>query len=221
MSYIDLINRFWAIDLEATFSHTEVHLYFKLLEINNKLGWKNEFKYPNTRLEVEVGMRTKSLINARQRLIDFGLIKYKKGTTRSAGTYSFVYLLSNVPTKESNQESNQGSNQGSNAKVIEGTLNRQDKDKEKNSSVEGEKPFSPPPTAENPNAENSDLENPTTSETEKRKKVPPKGFQKRNLCGSQRNEIQRRSKRVAEILGILERTRKERPQNAIRKREIF
>ncbi len=152
MSYIELINRFWAIDLEATFSHTEVHLYFKLLEINNRLGWKNEFKYPNTRLEVEAGMRSKSLINARQRLVDFGLIKYKKGTTRNAGMYSFVDLLYNNPTKESNQGSNQRSNQGSNQKVIRGTLNRQDIDKEYNSSVEGENQFSPQ-TQKNGNSE--------------------------------------------------------------------
>ncbi len=131
MNYIELINKFWTINLEATFSHAEVHLYFKLLEINNRLGWKNEFKCPNTRLEGETGMRTKTLINARQRLIDFGLITYKKGSTRKAGVYCFSSLQ---PTKESNKEtnkeSNKGSNVGSNKEVIRGTLNKLNKTKQ-------------------------------------------------------------------------------------------
>ena len=131
MGYIDFINNFWQKDLEATFSHLEVHLFFKLLEINNKLGWKNDFKYPNARLEGDLGTRPKNLIQARQRLIDFGVISYKKGTTRDAGIYR---ILSNERvTKDSNKDNNKGNNKGNNTEVIretiKGTLNRQDKDK--------------------------------------------------------------------------------------------
>ncbi len=133
MSYIDFINNFWQKDLEATFSHLEVHLFFKLLEINNKLGWKNDFKYPNARLEGDLGTRPKNLIQARQRLVDFGVISYKKGTTRDAGIYRI--LSSEGVTKESNKESNKGNNKGNNTEVIretiKGTLNRLDKDKTK------------------------------------------------------------------------------------------
>ncbi len=150
MNYIELINKFWTINLEATFSHAEVHLYFKLLEINNRLGWKNEFKLPNTRLEGETGMRSKTLINARQRLIDFGLITYKKGSTRKAGTYSFFSLQ---PTKESNKETNKeskkDSNIGSNTEVIKGTLNKLNKTKQEKKEVEKETfPNPSTPTAE-------------------------------------------------------------------------
>lgn len=151
MSYIDFINNFWQKDLEATFSHLEVHLFFKLLEINNKLGWKNDFKYPNARLEGDLGTRPKNLIQARQRLIDFGIISYKKGTTRDAGIYR---ILSNERvTKESNEDSNQESNKGNNKgnntevirEIIKGTLNRQDKIKKKDTtnvvSKKSEKPI--------------------------------------------------------------------------------
>lgn len=100
MSYIDIINRFWSIDLEANFSHLEVHVFFKLLEINNRLGWKERFKYPNSRIEAEIGSRPKNLINARQRLVDFNIISYKKGTTRVAGTYSFNVLGNESKRKE-------------------------------------------------------------------------------------------------------------------------
>lgn len=127
MNYIELINRFWSIDLEANFTHLEVHLYFKLLEINNRLGWKESFKFPNSRLEAEVGSRPKNLINARQRLVDLHVISYRKGTTRDAGVYS---LLSELQSLGGTKESNKGSNQGNNEKVIRGSLNKLNKTKE-------------------------------------------------------------------------------------------
>lgn len=140
-NYIRLINRFWLKDLEVGFSHLEVHLYFKLLEVNNRLGWKKSFKYPNSRLGSEVGARQKNLIEARRKLIDCGLIRYEKGTTREAGVYQ---LLSEGVTKESNQESNEESNYGINnqdydqkcdqkaeqKKVIRGTLTKPNKKKQ-------------------------------------------------------------------------------------------
>ena len=136
MNYIELINRFWSIDLEANFTHLEVHLYFKLLEINNRLDWKESFRFPNSRLEAEIGTRPKNLINARQRLVDHKLIFYKKGTTREAGIYRLLSSeCSFVVTKESNnkpdpnkvltKESNKESNQGANEKVIRVSLDKQ------------------------------------------------------------------------------------------------
>lgn len=123
MNYIELINKFWLTDLEANFTHLELHLYFKLLEINNRLQWKEYFRYPNSRLEVEVGSRPKNLISARQKLADYSLIEYQKGTTRLAGKYRILPAeCTFVPTKESNQ--------GSNEKVIRGTLDKQKKTKQ-------------------------------------------------------------------------------------------
>lgn len=135
MNYIEFINRFWSIDLEANFSHLEVHLYFKLLEINNRLGWKESFRFPNSRLEAEIGSRPKNLINARQRLVDLGVISYKKGTTRDAGVYTLLSEFhSYVVTKESNKESNSESNHGTNEKVIteaiRGSLTKQEETKQ-------------------------------------------------------------------------------------------
>lgn len=132
-NYITLINRFWMVDIEAGFSHLEVHLFFKLLEINNRLGWKETFRYPNSRLQSEVGARQKNLIAARQKLIEKGLIGYEKGTTREAGIYQ---LLSDGMTKESNQGTNCNNYFQNNfqkeeqKKVIRGTLNRIDKNKQ-------------------------------------------------------------------------------------------
>lgn len=138
MSYIDLVNRFWTIDSEFSFSHLEVHLYFKLLEINNRLGWKEKFSVSNGRLCALIGTTQKNLIKARQRLIDKEVIGYKKGTTREAGLYYFPFhvtketnLESNAKKEtnlESNLESNLGSNPGNNLGNINKT--RLDKDKD-------------------------------------------------------------------------------------------
>ncbi len=112
----ELMRRFWQFDMEVGFTHLDVHLYFKLIEINNRLGWeKISFRYANSRLEAEIGTRTKNLIESRQRLIDAGLINYQKGNTRNAGVYALLSSLQSLnPTKESNQESISESNEESN-----------------------------------------------------------------------------------------------------------
>lgn len=121
-SYIDLLNQFWILDAEYQYSHLQIHLYFRLMKINNELGWKTQFKYANSRLEAEIATRPKNLIEARQRLVDSNLISYQQGNTRNAGTYSlFPELLSKGVTKESNSVNKK--------KVIEGSLNREDKNR--------------------------------------------------------------------------------------------
>ncbi|MFY9154115.1 MAG: hypothetical protein WAO52_18995 [Prolixibacteraceae bacterium] len=87
-------------------------------------------------MESEIGTRQKNLIDARQKLIDAGLIRYEKGSTRDAGVYQ---LLSDGVTKESNQESNPEDNfpdvdqKDGQKKVIRGTLTKQDKTKQEES----------------------------------------------------------------------------------------
>jgi hypothetical protein len=127
MSYIDLVNRFWTIDSEFSFSHLEVHLYFKLLEINNRLGWKEKFSVSNGRLCALIGTTQKNLIKARQRLVDKELVGYKKGSTRDAGVYYFPLYMK----KESNLETNLESNLGSNLESNPGNINKTRLDKDK------------------------------------------------------------------------------------------
>jgi hypothetical protein len=149
MTYIDLINRFWKIDLNYSFSHPEVHLYFKLLEIANRSGWRNKLSVPNSRLCGMVGLTQASLIKARQRLIDTDVIVYEKGTTRKAGKYiinpDYFNNYSNNDSnktdcfnKNSNSDSNSDSNLDSNSDSNQSNLykKRKDKDKEKSKDKE-------------------------------------------------------------------------------------
>jgi hypothetical protein len=140
MTYIDLINHFWAVDTEHTFSGTETKLYFAILAIANSLNWKEPLSLPNTRLLAIVGCTEHSLIQARQRLIDVGLIAYKHRSTREAGLYFYTpHYCKNCSNQDSNSDSNSNSNvssnSGSNSEAISDTYIRQDKrrqDKEQN-----------------------------------------------------------------------------------------
>ena len=91
MTYIDLVNRFWQMDLEFHFSHLEVHMYFKILDLFNRSGWRKVLSVPNSRFVAELGATEPSVIRARQRLVDSGLLAYSKGTQRKAGKYTLLY----------------------------------------------------------------------------------------------------------------------------------
>lgn len=87
MTYIDLVNRYWRMDLEYNFSHLETHLYFQLLDLGNQSGWRKAISISNKRLSVLVRTANKCVIKARQRLHDVGLFYYDSGTTRRPGKY--------------------------------------------------------------------------------------------------------------------------------------
>jgi hypothetical protein len=88
MSYIDLINRFWKVHEGNSFSSVEIGLYFKLLDIANKMRWeKNQLFIPMMRLQVELDACKSSILKARKRLEDAGLIVVQSGhgNRQSAG----------------------------------------------------------------------------------------------------------------------------------------
>lgn len=114
-SYIDLMNRFWRLDMEARFTPIETKLYFAVLHIANSLWWKQPLTIPNKRLLAMVECTEPTFIKARQRINDLGLIIYKKGTTRKAGRYFIVEdYLNDFSNEYSNGLSNGLSNPFSN-----------------------------------------------------------------------------------------------------------
>lgn len=82
MNYIELINDFWLCHIERRFSTTEIALYFYLLSVSNRLGWKNPFNQSNTQIMGELGISDKTLINARKVLQEAGLIEFVSGAYR-------------------------------------------------------------------------------------------------------------------------------------------
>jgi hypothetical protein len=90
MNYVALIRSFWRAHEEHSFGTTEVAVYFYLLEVCNICHWKNPFKRNNAKIEADLGISFNTLKNARNKLVQSGLLSFK--TTN--GSPNVVYTLS-------------------------------------------------------------------------------------------------------------------------------
>ena len=92
MKYLDLINDFWRLNEEFCFTPSESKLYFALLNISNRLRWKQTFNQSNARLVLECGITEPTLIKARNVLKQRGLIDFKAEKGRRNNTeYTLKY----------------------------------------------------------------------------------------------------------------------------------
>lgn len=92
MNYLTLINQFWTLRREVPFSSTEADLYFYLLNVSNGLKWKNPFQQANLLICATLGISEKTLIGARNRLKQYGLIDFTSGVKRAPSTYKLLLL---------------------------------------------------------------------------------------------------------------------------------
>jgi hypothetical protein len=93
MSYIELINQFWALNKEHSFTANETSLYFALLDTCNELGWKNPFNQSNSYLCMKCNFSENTFTRARNVLNQKGLIDFKSEPGRRRKTsYKIKYL---------------------------------------------------------------------------------------------------------------------------------
>lgn len=90
MNYIELINRYWQeVEIEG-WTPAETEIYFRLLDICNRSGWKNPFTLPNPRAVALMAVTENTLAAGRDRLVMKGLIGFRRGSRRKdAPTYCF------------------------------------------------------------------------------------------------------------------------------------
>ena len=82
MNYIELINRYWQeVDVKG-FTPTETNIYFRLLDICNRLGWINPFPLSNPRAVALMAVTENTLAAGRDKLVMKGLIGFKRGSRR-------------------------------------------------------------------------------------------------------------------------------------------
>ena len=81
---------FWEWRLWNPVSHTEADLYFTILYYANKIGRIEWFNLPNSLLEIWFDKKT--LQNARNGLMQKGLILYEKGKKGQAPKYKVVII---------------------------------------------------------------------------------------------------------------------------------
>ena len=111
MNYLDLINRFWAMNRIESFSASEVYVYFFLLNEFNTRSWQNPIDIPNKLITVSIGISEKALIDIRNRLQQKGLITFESGNKKAK---SPSYYLPEVSKKVSNEVSKKVSKRVSN-----------------------------------------------------------------------------------------------------------
>ena len=108
-NFIELLNAFYDLDIPKCLDPSSSFLFISLLrKFNSTKNKSNSDYFPeflpiyNAELETLTGMESRSLRNARQRLIDFRLIdddddtwilRYQKHGTHVAGIYSMNYEL--------------------------------------------------------------------------------------------------------------------------------
>ncbi len=92
MQYISQINAFWNWRRLNEISHAQVDLYFTILNCGNSCGWKTEFNIPNSTIIGMCQISASELAKHRNALIQKGLIRYRKGNKKNAGSYSITPL---------------------------------------------------------------------------------------------------------------------------------
>lgn len=96
MAYIDYLNSFnqW-LESGTLPVHSQL-LYFKLLNVFNRAGWPEYVQVDNLRLMIMAGVTTeKTVIRARDALIDTGFISYQKGRKGVPGKYALNKIYCN------------------------------------------------------------------------------------------------------------------------------
>ena len=97
------------------FTATEQALFYELVAICNGEDWRDVFDCSNIELCFALNVNEKTLIKARESLINAGLIYYKSGKNkRIISSYSFVKEFKTTVTTTVNFTANQTANKGAN-----------------------------------------------------------------------------------------------------------
>ena len=97
------------------FTATEQALFYELVAICNGEDWRDVFDCSNIELCFALNVNEKTLIKARESLINAGLIYYKSGKNkRIISSYSFVKEFKTTVTTTVNFAANQTANKGAN-----------------------------------------------------------------------------------------------------------
>ena len=123
MNYIDLLNHFWKINKEFSFTPNEKAVYFALLYKWNDLHRKNPFNQSTETLAAESGASESTVQRSRKVLKEAGLISFQAGDGRKKNTVYTLHdlikgshsehLSKNKGSQKDTLSSKKGSQQGS------------------------------------------------------------------------------------------------------------
>ena len=93
MNYIREINAFYDWLETNELSVSAISLWYALMHINNKTGWKNEFTVALSVLSIKSGLSPRAVTNARKELTEKGRIKWESRNGNQAAQYTVNSLV--------------------------------------------------------------------------------------------------------------------------------
>jgi hypothetical protein len=138
MNGYTLANQFRKLRPSFLFSCIEADLFYELVALCNERNWPTEFQYSNPLLCATLGVSEKSLISARNRLKQAGLLEFTSGHKRSPTVYRFLDPDAEIPLPQVSQSGTQsGSQSGTHTGSQSGTSINKEKTKRKTNSPAG------------------------------------------------------------------------------------
>lgn len=104
MNYLKLILRFWKLRRSKRITSLQADLYFYLIQECNERDWENPFECANKLICGSINISEPSLIDARNRLQQLGLISFKSGKRNEC---SPVYFIEDSESNLNNLSRNQ------------------------------------------------------------------------------------------------------------------
>ena len=93
MNYIREINAFYDWLETNKLSVSAISLWYALMHINNKTGWKNEFTVALSVLSIKSGLSPRAVTNARKELSKKGRIKWESRNGNQSAQYTVNSLV--------------------------------------------------------------------------------------------------------------------------------
>jgi hypothetical protein len=132
MNGYTLANQFRKLRPSFLFSCIEADLFYELVALCNERSWPTAFQYSNPLLCATLGISEKSLISARNRLKQAGLLEFTSGHKRSPTVYRFLDPDAEIPLPQVSQSGTQsGSQSGTHTGTQSGTSINKEKTKRK------------------------------------------------------------------------------------------
>ena len=95
MNYINIIEGFWRMNAYDRFSSSEIILYLYLVHICNQNYWNMPIACKTATLQSELGLNKSTIIRARAKLRERGLIEFTEGVQNSCSPkYSLLDIHS-------------------------------------------------------------------------------------------------------------------------------
>lgn len=113
MNYLLQINAFWDLQDEMQLNSSEIALWFVLMNVNNRLGWRATFTKASSTLREQAGLSERNFFKVRNVLQQKKLITVETRKGNQSAVYSIVNLYEGLRANNADSSSGNGADNGS------------------------------------------------------------------------------------------------------------